>query len=794
MQHQQSQYPQIRCIVLDCDCINHPYRRVVPNFLNTQPLPKFEVNLYALLMIPHIQERLTSAKISAAAALALLLGGFVAMNIFWFSDEHDPNLLGLYDFKSATYGDAVALPLLLFLLVRLGQWQVKRTLRRNLLLAICGILGICAGVISQWMWLQDDDIILNWTLPQAGQFNAAGYYHAAFLALTVGLFMVVSVQAFVASRDHLKSDLPRIPIEYPLCIIVIPLFPTLHAIDFHSPESSVSSVVFGVAPLCLLPFLLVALVAWKWRIRGFLVATISGVWVLAVPLTILFYPAMSWPQQVSILLLACWAANFALPSWGFARGWDSKILTVLLFSTSWVLGIAFQQIDSPAWHPIWSQSFTMTCLAIAFVWVAQRMRITYSPPRLVVTETIVNSIFAITTVAFGLWISTDVSGPSLDGFIVLWSISIISSIQFISRLFRRLMRAEDNSDAIGKKNESIRTYQWGAVTGVIVISILIMAEAPTFNRISHTYSAETMFTVMIHTIVMVALWLFWVLIIRIRFLAQSVNAKNVAVYFLPVAMVGTAISNATYAWRDIVQWHNQPLVLLTVVLPLIAVVAMIYTSIQNNVYYLRGKPSDPRSKTMSLLISLSCACLASNALTILLSGRAQITIWGFGVLLLFLSIFTTRITVPPLRLRSNDHLNDHWVKTGPRAALLQDSFLVFLMFIFVAIYPAFSLMHHPDLATSAVRLFAFVGIVASVYGWMLTNNSEHARKYDPEYPFYSPPTQSGMPFQAQELWVRIRRHTRSQNILSAIMVLPVIPYLIASSDVESLATSLFGDE
>lgn len=745
-------------------------------------------------MEPHVQEELTSAKVSAAVALALLLGGFVAMNIFWISDEYDPDLLGLYDFKSATYGDAVVLPALLFLLVRIGQWQLKRTVGRNLLLAGCAILGIFVGTFSQWMWLQDKDIVLNWTLPQPGQFNDAGWYHAGFLSLAIGLFAVASVQAFAASRDQLRSRLSRVPIEYPLCVIVFPLFPALHAIDFHSSNSAVSAVVFAVAPLCLLPFLLIVLVSWKLRLRGLMVAMVSCVGVLAVPLTILFYPAMSWQQQVCIFLLAGWAANFALPSWGFARYWDSTLLTVLLFSTSWALGVAFQQLDSPVWHPIWSQSLTMICSCVAFVWLAQKTHITYSPPRLVVAETIVNSIFAITAVAFGLWITTDVSGPALDGFIVLWSISIVSSIQFISRLFRRLVRAEDYKDLSGKKNESIRTYQWGAVTGVIVISILIMAELPTFNSISHTYSAETMSIVMIHTILLIALWLLWVLIIRNKFLTRTVGAKSFVAFFLPMVMVGTAISNVLYAWSDILQFHNQPLVLLTVVLPLIALVAMIYISTQNNVYYLRGKASKFRSKAMSLLIALSCACLASNALTILLSGREQITIWGPGVLLLVLSIFTTRIVLPILPLYFDDNLDKYWVKTGPRAALIQDSFLVILLFIFVAIYPAFSLMHHQDLATSAVRLFAFVGIVASVYGWMLNNNIEHARKYNPKHQSYLPPEQPDMPITALELSERIRIHIRWQNILSAVMVLPVIPYLIASADVESLAASWFGDD
>ncbi len=98
------------------------------------------------------------------------------MNAFWFLGTHDDSLRGLYDYRSATVGDGLALPLVAFGLagacaqVKSSKWSFR-----------IAILGATLAAATQAVWLADPNPELNWTLPEAHRLNAAGWYHAAFM-------------------------------------------------------------------------------------------------------------------------------------------------------------------------------------------------------------------------------------------------------------------------------------------------------------------------------------------------------------------------------------------------------------------------------------------------------------------------------------------------------------------------------------------------------------------------------------------------------------------------------------
>jgi len=104
------------------------------------------------------------------------VAGFGAMNAFWFAGPRDESLRGLYDYWSATLGDGLALPLVAFGLagacanVNPAKWRIW-----------IAILGASLGVVTQATWLADPHPQLNWTFPETHRFNAAGWYHAAFM-------------------------------------------------------------------------------------------------------------------------------------------------------------------------------------------------------------------------------------------------------------------------------------------------------------------------------------------------------------------------------------------------------------------------------------------------------------------------------------------------------------------------------------------------------------------------------------------------------------------------------------
>ncbi|GAA3776213.1 hypothetical protein GCM10022240_29680 [Microbacterium kribbense] len=124
----------------------------------------------------------------AAAAVLILAAGFGAMSILYMSVPYDHALRGLYSYRSATWGDAVLLPLAGMALI-FAIASAKRASRDWVAgMTGCGA-GTIGGLLVQRAWLTDPDVNLNWTLPSPGHFNVAGWYHAVFLVLMSSFFL-----------------------------------------------------------------------------------------------------------------------------------------------------------------------------------------------------------------------------------------------------------------------------------------------------------------------------------------------------------------------------------------------------------------------------------------------------------------------------------------------------------------------------------------------------------------------------------------------------------------------------
>jgi hypothetical protein len=134
------------------------------------------------------------AGISAAGVFAL---GYGAMNALQRFLPSSPGLRNLSSYASASWGDGLVLPLLTGCLI--GTAKQLAPARRELTHAlIWGLLGAATGAATQYLWLQDPAPGLNWTLPAARRFNAAGWYHAAFTVGTLGL--LIGTTALVQRR------------------------------------------------------------------------------------------------------------------------------------------------------------------------------------------------------------------------------------------------------------------------------------------------------------------------------------------------------------------------------------------------------------------------------------------------------------------------------------------------------------------------------------------------------------------------------------------------------------------
>jgi hypothetical protein len=139
------------------------------------------------------------------AAILTFIAGFGVMSVLYITGSWPAGVRGLYSFKSATYGDALLIPLLIAILVNTYLSLPRRGHDRQILL-IAAIPGICIGVIIQWLWLHSSHPALNWTLPDPHTFNYAGWYHAAFLTVICGFLSSILIGILVDLRGLTRTN------------------------------------------------------------------------------------------------------------------------------------------------------------------------------------------------------------------------------------------------------------------------------------------------------------------------------------------------------------------------------------------------------------------------------------------------------------------------------------------------------------------------------------------------------------------------------------------------------------
>lgn len=159
-------------------------------------------------------------KLSLAASIATL--GLVSgvMHVAWWLSADDPRLQGVYgyyDYASATWGDALFLPIMAgsatYTLCSLPAQQKERRF------AVLGFaLGCSLGALPQVVSFLDPDPVLNWTLPQPHSFTGAGIYHAIIGTLWAGL---LGAAIAVITLRRIRSDSIKIGARVSLGLLLV---------------------------------------------------------------------------------------------------------------------------------------------------------------------------------------------------------------------------------------------------------------------------------------------------------------------------------------------------------------------------------------------------------------------------------------------------------------------------------------------------------------------------------------------------------------------------------------------
>jgi hypothetical protein len=125
------------------------------------------------------------------AFLTLLAAGFVPLLVFQLSGRW-PGRPDLFDYRSATIGDGLLLPLLTAFLVAARGRLPRAAHEKRIAAGAAAIATALAGWIL-WNWYQDPHPHTNWTLPRAHHLTFPGYWHTGFFLLAAAALSALTV-------------------------------------------------------------------------------------------------------------------------------------------------------------------------------------------------------------------------------------------------------------------------------------------------------------------------------------------------------------------------------------------------------------------------------------------------------------------------------------------------------------------------------------------------------------------------------------------------------------------------
>ncbi|MDQ1059737.1 hypothetical protein QFZ23_003638 [Arthrobacter globiformis] len=240
--------------------------------------------------------------------------GFGVMLGFWSSGGHADGVPGLLDYRGATWGDGLFLPVLAASLVTLiGRLPAPADFRVR---ASAGIMGGVAGLAVIVQWLLDPSPGLNWTMPGAHYLNWPGRWHAAFLVGACATFGWLWGDFFDRLRRSFKESATAISGRSALrsgafawvigSSLAFGAAAGLDSINVGTTRAGLTSLAFLLTALVLVTAALV------WAARGEIVAAglptlVGGILFLA-----LMAVSMLVPPDLVVILFVVSAAAFGL--------------------------------------------------------------------------------------------------------------------------------------------------------------------------------------------------------------------------------------------------------------------------------------------------------------------------------------------------------------------------------------------------------------------------------------------------------------------------------------------------
>lgn len=199
--------------------------------------------------------------------------GWGVMRILWEID-YKSTYRGVRSFPyylSANWGDSLILPVVCAL-ISFEMWRFRNSVKW-IPVAIAGLFGLLAGVISQFEWTHSNHTTLNWTFTPQGSFNLPGWYHAFFLSVMCGNLSGGVVAMLSLGRDRIRWERGSV-LRYFVVGYLLVLFTCLLATDNKRSLQGIAkinvSVVISVVSMPILSTIIMIVMGvvcrGRWRI------------------------------------------------------------------------------------------------------------------------------------------------------------------------------------------------------------------------------------------------------------------------------------------------------------------------------------------------------------------------------------------------------------------------------------------------------------------------------------------------------------------------------------------------
>lgn len=140
----------------------------------------------------------------------VIVAGPAVLAAMWLRGDWPPGILTWPDFRAGSWGDVVALPLVVTGLAWLGP-RARGVAPSTGAGVVGGLVGGAAGATVQWSWWADPDDPVTWTLTRPHHFSVPGAWHGVFfvvVSLVLGTLLAELVvwqrQPVVRARSSLR--------------------------------------------------------------------------------------------------------------------------------------------------------------------------------------------------------------------------------------------------------------------------------------------------------------------------------------------------------------------------------------------------------------------------------------------------------------------------------------------------------------------------------------------------------------------------------------------------------------